>query len=255
VSAAPKPADDSGREEHYSYRHYADPNVAEGFDELRFGGPIGRYLLESQQEVLRDALAPVGGRRVIDVGTGTGRAAIGLAQAGAVVTGVDASVEMLTVAATRAAAAGVDVTFERGDAHAVPAPDRSFDAAVCLRVLMHALDWKQCVAELCRVARWRVIVDFPAVGSFAAVESGGRRLVNALGGRTEAYRVMAERDVAATLVAHGFRVVTVRRQFVLPIAFHKTVGQIAVTKGLERMLENMGLLRLLGSPVTMVAER
>ena len=52
----------------------------------------------SQQRLLLDALAPVAGERVIDVGTGTGRAAIGLAQAGAIVTGVDASVEMLDVA-------------------------------------------------------------------------------------------------------------------------------------------------------------
>jgi SAM-dependent methyltransferase len=197
----------------------------------------------------------VKGRRVLDVGTGTGRAAIGLAEAGAIVTGIDASVEMLTVAATRAAAAGLNVTFERGDAHALPVADGSVDAAVCLRVLMHAIDWKQCVAELCRVSRWRVVADFPALGSFAAIESGGRRLVNALGGRTEAYRVMAERDVIAAFASRGFRVVSVRRQFVLPIAFHKAVGQLPVTKGVERMLKNLGLLRLLGSPVTMVAER
>ena len=254
MSAAPKRGD-APSQSHYSYRHYADAGVAEGFDELRFGGPIGRYLLESQQDLLLDALAPVTGRRVIDVGTGTGRAAIGLAQAGAVVTGIDASTEMLTVAATRSAAAGVSVTFERGDAHAVPAADRSFDAAVCLRVLMHAIDWKACVGELCRVSRWRVVVDFPALASFAALESGGRRLVNAIGGKTEAYRVIAESDVARTLATNGFRVVMVRRQFVLPIAFHKAVGRLPVTRGLERTLRGMGLLRLFGSPVTMVAER
>jgi SAM-dependent methyltransferase len=254
VSVAPKSANNPG-DGHYSYRHYADTGVAEGFDALRFGGPIGQFLLESQQAILIDALAPVQGRRVVDVGTGTGRGAIGLAEAGAIVTGIDASAEMLTVAATRAAAAGVAVTFERGDAHALPIADRSVDAAICLRVLMHAIDWKQCVAELCRVSRWRVVADFPAFGSFAALESGGRRLVNALGGRTEAYRVMAERDVAATFTSHGFRIVMVRRQFVLPIALHKALGQLPVTKGVERMLKHVGLLRLLGSPVTMVAER
>lgn len=254
MSAAPKAANGPG-DDHYSYRHYANTSVAEGFDALRFGGPIGQFLLEAQQTILIDALAPVKGRRVLDVGTGTGRAAIGLAEAGAIVTGIDASAEMLTVAATRAAASGLAVTFERGDAHALPVADRSVDAAVCLRVLMHAIDWQQCVAELCRVSRWRVVADFPALGSFAALESGGRRLVNAIGAHTEAYRVMAERDVTAAFQAHGFRIVMVRRQFVLPIALHKAVGQLAVTKGVERMLKNLGLLRLLGSPVTMVAER
>ena len=37
--------------------------------------------------VLLDALAPPAGTAMLDVGTGTGRAAIGLAQAGALVTG------------------------------------------------------------------------------------------------------------------------------------------------------------------------
>jgi hypothetical protein len=39
---------------HYSYAHYADRDVAEGFDALRFGGPIGRYLLEQQETILRE---------------------------------------------------------------------------------------------------------------------------------------------------------------------------------------------------------
>jgi SAM-dependent methyltransferase len=254
VSATPKPAGDP-RDDHYSYRHYADAGVAEGFDSLRFGGPIGRFLLETQQAILLEALAPVKGRRVVDVGTGTGRAAVGLAHAGAIVTGIDASAQMLAVAGARAAAAGVSVTFERGDAHALPVANRSVDAAVCLRVLMHAIDWRQCVSELCRVSRWRVVADFPALGSFAALESGGRRLANILGAHTEAYRVMSERDVASAFETQGFRVVTTRRQFVLPIALHKTVGQLALTKGVEGALRSVGLLRLLGSPVTMVAER
>jgi ubiquinone/menaquinone biosynthesis C-methylase UbiE len=255
VSGASDPAAKQTDQNHYSYRHYADPKVAEGFDDLRFGGPIGRLLLESQESVLLEALAPVKGRRVIDVGTGTGRAAIGLAQAGASVVGVDASAEMLQVAAARATAAGVSVQFERGDAHALPAGDRTFDAAVSLRVLMHTVDWKTCVAELCRVSRWRVVVDFPALASFAALESGTRHVARALGRRVEAYRVMAERDVEDAFASCGLKVVMIRRQFVLPIALHKAVGNAAVTEAVEGGLRRVGLLRLLGSPVTMVAER
>ncbi|HUL72553.1 MAG TPA: methyltransferase domain-containing protein [Vicinamibacterales bacterium] len=255
MSGAPDPVARRDDQHHYSYRHYADAKVAAGFDDLRFGGPIGQFLLESQQAVLLEALAPVRGRRVLDVGTGTGRAAIGLAQAGASVVGVDASAEMLEVAAARAKAAGVPVQFERGDAHALPVGDRTVDAAVSLRVLMHTVDWRTCLAELCRVARWRVVVDFPALASFAALESGTRRLAKALGRNVEAYRVMAESDVASAFAACGFRVVMIRRQFVLPIALHKAVGTLGFTRSVEGGLRRMGLLRLLGSPVTMVAER
>ena len=245
----------AGNDRHYSYAHYADRSVAEGFDALRFGGPIGQYLLQQQERLLLEALAPVAGRRVLDVGTGTGRAAIGLAHHGASVVGVDASAEMLRVAGARVRGVEPHVVLGLADAHALPFADRSLDAAVSLRVLMHALDWTRALGELCRVARWRVIVDFPALGSFAALESAARRLGNAFGGRFEAYRVIAERDVRRVFAAHGYRVVAVRRQFVLPIALHKRIGSRGVTERVEAGLASVGLLRLLGSPVTMVAER
>ena len=241
--------------DHYSYSHYANRDVAESFDALRFGGPIGGYLLQCQQALLQEALMPVRDRTVLDVGTGTGRAAIGLAEAGARVIGVDASVEMLRVARAKAASAGVAMRLGIADAHALPFRDGSADAVVCLRLLMHALDWRMCVGELCRVARWRVVVDFPAKASVAAVESGARRMAGALGRRVEAYRVMAEHDVAETFRQHGFRIVLVRRQFVLPIAFHKAIGSLGFTRTVERGLTSVGLSRLLGSPVTLVAER
>jgi hypothetical protein len=100
-----------------------------------------------------------------------------------------------------------------------------------------------------------VVLDFPSASSAAAIESAVRRRRHQRGHLVEAYRVFSEADITAVLVRHGFRVVAVRRQFVLPIAFHKAVGWFGVTRRLERVLEYVGLLRLLGSPVTMVAER
>ena len=65
--------------------------MAASFDAKRFGGPIGGILLEDQERVLAQFLGDVTGRRVLDMATGTGRAALALAKRGAVVTGVDAS--------------------------------------------------------------------------------------------------------------------------------------------------------------------
>jgi ubiquinone/menaquinone biosynthesis C-methylase UbiE len=240
---------------HYSYRHYADRSVAEGFDALRFSGPVGRHLAEVQEALLIEALAPQPGRSIVDVGTGTGRAAIGLAGHGASVLGLDASAEMLAVARERATGLRAPVVWGLADAHHLPLDNRSVDAAVCLRVLMHAIDWQQCVAELCRVARWRVVVDFPARRSAAALESQMRRTRQRFGANVEAYRVLAERDVRTTLASHGFRVVMIRRQFVLPIAFHKRVASFRVTLWIERVLASLGVLHVLGTPVTVVAER
>ena len=246
---------ESGPPDHYSYRHYANRQVAEGFDALRFGGPIGQYLAECQAAILREAFLPLGRACILDVGTGTGRAAVELARRGARVIGVDASAEMLQVARVRAGEAGVVLELGQADAHGLPFGSRSVDGAVSLRVLMHALDWRRCVSELCRVARARVVVDFPAAFSQAALESQYRRAMRRAGRPVEAYRVIREADVVAAFAASGFRVVMTRRQFVLPIALHKAIGHLGVSRTIEGALSAAGLLRLLGSPVTMVAER
>lgn len=242
-------------DEHYSYRLYADPAMADRFDAMRFSGPIGTLLAEAQDRVVASFLGPVDGRTVLDVGTGTGRAALGLARRGARVTGLDASAEMLRVAKARAADAGVDAAFEVGDAHHLAYPDRAFHCAVSLRVLMHTPDWRQCLSELCRVSDDRVVFDYPAARSAAALQAWGRRLAAAAGRSVEAYRVLKSADVRRVLDASGFRIEQVHRQFVLPIALHKAIGSRAFTAAVEGALAGVGLLRLLGSPVTVVAIR
>lgn len=243
------------RADHYSYSVYADPAMAEAFDTLRFSGPIGRLLAETQEHVITGYLAPLEGRAILDIGTGTGRAAIALALRGATVTAVDASAEMLGVAERRARSAGVDVTFLQGDAHGLTFADRSFDAVVCLRVLMHTPDWRQSLAEMCRVARQRVVFDYPALVSAAAVQSVARHVGAALGGRVEAYRVFTDRAIRAAAAANGFRIAESHRQFVLPIALHRRIGSAAATTRIEGALAVVGLRHVLGSPVTAVAER
>jgi len=240
---------------HYSYEHYANRDVAEGFDELRFGGPIGELVAADQRDILVRALEPVAGRTILDVGTGTGRAAVMLAALGARVVGLDASAEMVRVARRRAEGSARPPSFGLADAQHLPLPDGAVDAVVCLRLLMHVPDWERSVAEFCRVARWRVVVDYPSSHSLAALESATRRLALMFGRRVEAYRAMSGRQVRRTFARHGFRAVSVDRQFVLPIAFHKAINRAGLTRGVERVLAAVGLRRLLGSPVTAVFER
>lgn len=248
----PKPA---ARPEHYSYSVYADPATAETFDVRRFGGPIGEIVAASQARVLLDLAGTVQGSTVLDVGTGTGRAALLLAGKGARVSGVDASEEMLAVARQRAAGQHLDVAFAQGDVHALDFADESFDLVVCLRVLMHTPGWRRSVGELCRVARRRVVVDYPSASSAAAVQSAVRRLMFALGRRTEPYRVFTDGAIAREFRSHGFEIRGVHRQFVLPIALHKAIGSPRFTASIERALERVGFLGIFGSPVTIVAER
>jgi ubiquinone/menaquinone biosynthesis C-methylase UbiE len=229
--------------------------MAERFDAMRFSGPIGRLIAETQEQQIAAFLAPLEGRRILDVGTGTGRAAIALARQGAIVTGVDASAEMLAVAERRARDAGAAVTLVRGDAHRLEFPDRSFDAVVCLRVVMHTPDWRASLGELCRVSAGRLVLDYPSLWSAAALQAAARRLAHTVNRSVEAYRVFSPASIARALEAHGFRVTGEHRQFVLPIALHKRVNSEAWTRRVEGAMARAGLMRRLGSPVTIVAER
>jgi ubiquinone/menaquinone biosynthesis C-methylase UbiE len=245
----------SRQRDHYSYTVYADPATARSFDEQRFGGPIGALLASEQAAVLANMVGRVQGRTILDVGTGTGRAALLFAGGGARVTAVDASEEMLAVARRRAAEHSVSVKFMTGDAHALDFPDRAFDVVVSLRMLMHTPRWRACLSELCRVADRLVIVDYPSTRSAAAVQAGVRRLLHRWGVRTEPYRVFSDREITEAFDKSGFRVRSVHRQFVLPIALHKLVGSARLTLAVEGWFDRAGLLKRLGSPVTLVAER
>jgi len=240
--------------DHYSYTVYADPAMADRFDRARFSGPIGELLATTQAKILCD-YAVADGATVLDVGTGTGRAALVLAEAGARVTAIDASAEMLRVAEARATARGSAIVFALGDAHHLAFEAGAFDTVVSLRVLMHTPDWRQCVAEACRVARARVIVDYPAAASAAAIQAACRHLAHRLGVHTEPYRVFTDRQIRDEFLRHGFRITREHRQFVLPIALHKRLNSVTLTTGVEGALAAVGLLKLAGSPVTILAER
>jgi len=241
--------------QHYSYTTYADTKMARSFDERRFGGPIGELVASTQARVLANMIGRIADRVILDVGTGTGRAAVMLALGGASVTAVDASEEMLEVARRRAADSGVRVTFQHGDAHALAFGNRAFDVTVCLRVLMHVPDWQKCMSELCRVSERLVVFDYPSATSAAMLHSLTRRAVHAAFGKTEAYRVFGHGTIAKELERNGFRIRSVHRQFAMPIQLHRAIGSRRFTEFSEDILDRAGLLKVFGSPVTVCAER
>lgn len=92
--------------------------------------------------------------RVVDVGTGTGFVAAGLAGRAAMVIGVDNSPAMLAVAADNLAALGtVNVSLAECDVDVLPLPNDSVDAAVANMVLHHATEPAAMLVEMARVVR------------------------------------------------------------------------------------------------------
>jgi len=223
---------------------------ARAFEERRFNGPIGSMVAAEQKRVLANMIGRIHERTVLDIGTGFGRTAITLAGGAAFVTAIDSSDILLEEARRRAAEQVVKVNFRRGDAHALDFKSRSFDVVVCMGVLLNARDWRQCLAEACRVADRLVIFDYPSSTSTALIHAGIRRLM----GR-ERYRTMSRGAVEQTLAQAHFRVRSVHRQYVMPMWFHRAIGSRHFTAWLEDVFDRLGLLKRLGSPVTVCAER
>lgn len=104
----------------------------------------------------RRHLALAQGERLLDVGCGTGDAALALAHdlgsRGALV-GVDVSAEMLAVADRRSRSAPCAVRFTVADAMALTEAERSFDVARSERTLQWLADPDAAVGEMCRMVR------------------------------------------------------------------------------------------------------
>jgi len=107
--------------------------------------------------------------RVADIGTGTGVLALELARQGLDVVGIDRSEAMLETArqkwANESPGAPGTIAFQAGDAHALPLPDASVDAAFAHMVLHSLEDPERAVREMARIVRPGgrvVLVDFLA---------------------------------------------------------------------------------------------
>ncbi len=100
------------------------------------------------------------GLDVLDVACGTGNATIPAARAGARVTGLDFSPDLLAIARERCADAMVEIDFVEGDAQELPFEDASFDRVISTFGHMFAPDHERTAAEMRRVLRPDGVIAF-----------------------------------------------------------------------------------------------
>lgn len=98
---------------------------------------------------------------VVDLACGTGSAALAAAAAGARVTGVDLTAELIEIGADKARRAGHSVTWVTGDAADTGLPGESFDTAVSNMGIIFVEPRTQ-VAEIARLLKPRGVLGFSA---------------------------------------------------------------------------------------------
>jgi SAM-dependent methyltransferase len=233
-----------------------DADISSSSDDyaLRFAGSVGEWLLGMQTRVTLDLLRGLPhGASVLDVGGGHAQIAPPLIDAGYAVTvvGSDSSCGARLKPLTDRGRCRFDV----GSLRALPYPDRSFDAVVCFRLLPHSVSWTGLVAELCRVARPSVILDYPSTRSVNVLSEQLFSLKKGFEQNTRPFLLFTPREIRSAFSEFGFTLRAARPQFLLPTVVHRMVKSPALSRVAEAPGRLLGLTRWFGSPVIVRADR
>ncbi len=124
-----------------------DPDEIEKFERLagRWWDPNSEFKPLHDINPLRldyiDRLAPLAGKQVIDVGCGGGLLTEGMAQRGAIVTGIDMGKTPLSVARLHQHESGLDIDYRQTTAEQVASEQAGrYDIVTCLEMLEHVPD-------------------------------------------------------------------------------------------------------------------
>jgi SAM-dependent methyltransferase len=213
----------------------------------RFAGSVGAWFLELQARITLDLLAAWPGASVLEVGGGHGQLTGPLLEAGYTVT-VHGSADVCRRGVEPFVGAG-RARFQSGPLLALPWPDGAFDVVLAFRLLPHVERWRELAAELGRVARRAVIVDYPTRRSVNVVSDALFSAKKGIEGNTRPFRVFSEREIDDAFGAAGYATTARRPEFAVPMALHRAVGIAGASRAVEGVSRALGLTRAFGSPV------
>ncbi|NJK38897.1 MAG: class I SAM-dependent methyltransferase [Oscillatoriales cyanobacterium RM1_1_9] len=213
----------------------------------RFSGETGLWLLKVQEQATLKLLKPYPKATVLDVGGGHGQTLEPLIQHGYSVTilGSDESCQ-------NRIQNFVDANlceFRVGNVLELPYPDDAFDVVISYRFLAHVTQWQTFLAELTRVAKKAVIVDYPTTRSVNAIAPYLFKVKKGLEGNTRPFICYQEAEILQQFQALGYRLGQRQAQFFYPMVLHRAFKSPGLSAALEQTIRPTGLTRLLGSPV------
>jgi 2-polyprenyl-3-methyl-5-hydroxy-6-metoxy-1,4-benzoquinol methylase len=115
-------------------------------------GQVARTIENVADEFMARQTIPAGAR-VLDLACGTGNLAVIAARRGGAVSGIDIAANLIAQARSRAAAEGLRIAYDQGDAEALPYADGQFDFVVTMFGVMFTPRPGIATTEMSRVTR------------------------------------------------------------------------------------------------------
>ena len=213
----------------------------------RFSGEVGQWFLDVQAQHTASALDGLNGESALDVGGGHAQNVSTLVNLGykTEVLGSSSSCGSLLAEYLERR----DVTFSTGSLLDLPYADQSMDVVLSYRMLAHIEDWERHIAELCRVSRRLVIIDFPPARSFNLVSNQLFAIKKRIEKNTRPYRVFNENEITLQFEQYGFNQDYRAGQFFLPMALHRASRSVKISSNSELIADKLMLKRLFASPM------
>ena len=221
----------------------------------RFRGPVGAFLLQVQREKLFSLLGETRSLRVLEVGGGHGQLTEAL---------LDAGHEVVVHGSTSDALVRVESLKRRfverlgtvvSEIEHIPVADQSFDVVIAIRLLPHMENWPEVVREMMRISKTMIVFDYAPAGSFNVLYPLLFKIKKKVERNTRTFLRFSAKEVEQTLAANGWKAAGERRQFFLPMVFHRWAKSPAISLKLERFFDALGLTQLLGSPALVAARK
>jgi 2-polyprenyl-3-methyl-5-hydroxy-6-metoxy-1,4-benzoquinol methylase len=232
---------------HLDYPETADIETSSEDYARRFSGEIGEWFLAVQEEMTIEMLGSYPHATVLDVGGGHGQLTRSLLEHGYTVTVFGSS--DVCKARIQELIDQDRCRFQSGNILSLPYPDQAFDVVISYRLLPHVDRWRPLLAELGRVARNAVLVDYPSVRSlncFSPLLFGMKKRWE---GNTRTFTLFHESEIVNEFRSLGFSRARRGPEFFLPMVLHRAMKAPLISKIAEGISRVLGLTSVFGSPV------
>ena len=146
-------------------------------------------------------------------------------------------------------------TFEVGNVIDLPYEDQSFDVVIAFRLVTHCKQWPLLLTELARVARKAVIIDYPTKQSLNAMAPLFFKAKKMVEKNTRNWTSFHHQEIMPPFEAASFKFGEQKREFYLPMVFHRIMKCRSCSIMFEKFFRVIGLTQLGGSPIIVKVDR